>query len=103
MNNENQLNENKEKEVKELVWDMEWIVKGHINEVLENYISGGDLDSDLWDSLTDENKKSIGEICLMNEDGEEDTFNEILYTIQETIYRPIEFDTEIEELLKRLV
>jgi hypothetical protein len=91
----------KQKEVKELVSEMEWIVKGRINDVLENYIYGGDLDSDLWDSLTDENKKSIDEIDDITSN--KNTFNEILDTIQESLYTPIEFDTEIEELLKRLV
>jgi len=91
----------KVKEVKELVSEMEWIVKGRINDVLENYIYSGDLDSDLWDSLTDENKKSIDEIDDITSN--KNTFNEILDTIQESLYTPIEFDTEIEELLKRLV
>jgi len=103
MNNKNQLNENKEKEVKELVSEMEDGVRWCINKVMENYIYSGDLDSDLWNSLPDEKKKSISEICLMNEDGEEDTFNEIFNTIQESLYSPVEFDTDLDELLKRLV
>jgi hypothetical protein len=93
----------KVKEVKELVSEMEWIVKGRINDVLENYIYGGDLDSDLWDSLTDENKKSLDEIDDITSNKNEDTFNEILDTIQESLYSTVEFDTKIEELLKRLV
>lgn len=93
----------KKTEVKELVSKMEWIVKGHIDDVLENYIYGGDLNSDLWDSLTDENKKSIDVIDVITSDKNEDTFSEIFNTILESLYSTVEFDTEIEELLKRLV
>tara|TARA_B100000745_G_C20105381_1_gene378237 strand:- start:126 stop:419 length:294 start_codon:yes stop_codon:yes gene_type:complete len=93
----------KEKEVKELVGEMECVVKYYINKILEYYIYGGDLDSDLWDNLTDENKKLIDEIDDISSDKDEDTFSKIRETIQDSLDTSVEFDTEIDELLKRLV
>ena len=97
------MKKEQEKDLKELVGEMEDGVRWCINNVMENFIYGGELQSYLWDSFPDEYKKLLGEICLMNEDGEEDTFNEIFDTIQDSLYTPVEFDTEIDELLKRLV